>query len=275
MRRLRWIAFALVADALLLGASYRPAPVKKVPRVVPITRPTQAPVPKVETPAPKVEAPKVEPAPVPPAAIPLPSPAPLPKVRSAEFEQTVELILKNEGSEYTNDANDPGGPTKYGITLKDVRLYVKGNATWVDVRALDRETAVTIYYEHYWKEMNGDALPEGLDYSVVDFAVNSGLTRAGLVLRRVVGLSGSDWRVTPEVIAAAKKKGVWATIQALNAERLAFLKRLGTWAYFGNGWASRVASVRAKSLRLAGAPIDIGSLAYYIFPVYGPGKGTL
>ncbi len=40
-------------------------------------------------------------------------------------------------------------------------------------------------------------------------------------------------------------------INAINDERLAFLKRLPTWSHFGPGWGPRVARVRAGSLNLA------------------------
>lgn len=36
------------------------------------------------------------------------------------FEKAVALIRKYEGDKYTNHPNDPGGPTKFGVTLADV-----------------------------------------------------------------------------------------------------------------------------------------------------------
>ena len=42
---------------------------------------------------------------------------------------------------------------------------------------------------------------------------------------------------------------------AINDERLRFLIALKTWPVFGNGWARRVAEVKAFSLNLATHPI--------------------
>lgn len=168
---------------------------------------------------------------------------------------SIERILISEGSEYTNDPQDPGGPTKYGITIFDTRLYVKKNATAADVKALTRDTAIRIYDAKYWNALNCDDLPSGLDYTLVDYGVNSGIARAGRVLRQALGMPTNDWHVTPEVIAAVNKRAATALIRAENNERLAFLERLPTWQRFGHGWEARVRSVNAISLKLAGIPV--------------------
>ena len=171
---------------------------------------------------------------------------------------SIDRILVSEGGTYTNDPEDPGGPTRWGITLTDTRLYVKKNATAATVKALTRDQAVGIYDKKYWDALDGDELPSGLDYTMVDYGVNSGIARAGRVLRQILGLPTTDWHVTPEVLSAAKKRATTALIRAENAERLAFLKRLPTWPRFGGGWGKRVASVNAISLQLAaGAAVPL------------------
>lgn len=194
---------------------------------------------------------------------------------------SINRILISEGSEYTNDPEDPGGPTKYGITIYDTRLYVKKNATAADVKALTRDVAVHIYDEKYWNALNCDALPSGLDYTLVDYGVNSGIARAGRVLRQILGLPTNDWHVTQEVLDAVNKRAVTALIRAENSERLAFLERLSTWPRFGRGWGARVRSVNAISLNLAGKPaitttIHLPDNPFVHFtpiqPQEGPGK---
>jgi lysozyme family protein len=81
--------------------------------------------------------------------------------------------------------------------------------------------------------------------------VNSGIGRAGKVVRRVLGLSDADWRINADVIAASKKSEPSKVIVAINDERLQFLKSLRTWSAFGVGWGRRVADVKAFSLELA------------------------
>lgn len=134
---------------------------------------------------------------------------------------------------YTNDPQDPGGPTNYGITIADARMYWKPNASASDVRFMPIDVAKSIYKSKYWDRMDCDSLPGGVDYCVFDYGVNSGVGRA--------------IRIWEEY----KNKSPAATINDISDERLAFLKSLPTWPHFGAGWARRVADVRNYSLVLA------------------------
>src|SRR5574339_420510 len=53
-----------------------------------------------------------------------------------------------------------------------------------------------------------------------------------------------DAQRTDEVLPAVAKRDPTVLVAAINAERLAFLKRLKTWPVFGKGWGTRVAGVR-------------------------------
>jgi lysozyme family protein len=177
----------------------------------------------------------------------------------SDAARSIANILQSEGG-YTNDREDPGGPTNWGITIFDARLYVKKDATAADVKALTRAQAVTIYQDKYWDELDADELPAGLDYTVVDYGVNSGVARAGRVLRQVLGLDRADWHVTPEVLAALKLRAVTAVIRRVNDERSTFLHSLRTCPRFCGGWDKRVASVKAISLNMAGTPAPESAL---------------
>lgn len=171
---------------------------------------------------------------------------------SQNFAECLRRVLLSEGG-YTNNPRDPGGPTNWGITLLDARLHWKPNATADDVRDMPKEVAVQIYKPKYWDALSGDSLPSGLDYTVFDYGVNSGITRTGRVLRAVLGLPHSDalWAVDATVLNALQGADVTAVIDAVNAERLQFLMRLPTWPTFGNGWGRRVVAVKAFSRHLA------------------------
>ncbi len=169
---------------------------------------------------------------------------------TSTYDESLRRLLVHEGG-YTNHPSDPGGPTNYGITIYDFRKYVKPDATAADVRAMSVDQAKAIYRAKYWNAQRCDDLPAGLDYSVFDYGVNSGIGRSGKVLRRVVGLPDNTHVVTDEVLRAVAKRDPKALVVALNDERLAFLKRLKTWPVFGKGWGARVAGVRSVSLRMA------------------------
>lgn len=165
-------------------------------------------------------------------------------------------IIDSEGTKYTDGKTpyDPGGPTRYGITLADARLHWKPNATADDVRLMPITVAFAIYKSKYWDALNCDLLPAGLDYSVMDYGVNSGIGRSGKVLRRLCGLSDNTYTITPEVLAAVAKRDATALIHALNKERLAFLQTLKIWPTYKSGWTTRVQGTDKFSTQLAANP---------------------
>jgi lysozyme family protein len=167
----------------------------------------------------------------------------------ATYEVALKRLLAHEGG-YSNHPSDPGGPTKFGITIHDYRNYVKPNATAADVRAMRVDEAKAIYRSKYWDAVRGDELPAGLDYAVFDYGVNSGTVRAIRVLRRLVGFPEKGL-VTNALLAAVRKRDAADLIARLSDERLAFLKQLKTWPVFGRGWARRVAEVRVAALAIA------------------------
>lgn len=189
------------------------------------------------------------------------------------FSTCVEYVIKSEGSQYTNDPHDPGGPTKWGITLTDVRLHIKHNATANDVKRLTKGQAITVYREKYWDAMNCDDLPAGLDYTVFDYGVNSGIGRSGALLRKMMDMPVKPPTVTNKVGLNTWEYDVDKFIILFNTERLCFLYALGNWRYFGRGWGKRVISVRNLS-RAMDNPFKEGNMLFWQEgPAYGPGKG--
>lgn len=165
------------------------------------------------------------------------------------YEEALKRLLAHEGG-YSNHPSDPGGPTKFGITIHDYRKYMKPDASAADVRAMPLAHAQIIYRERYWNALRCDALPGGLDYAVFDYGVNSGVSRAVKVLRRLAGLSESA-QMNDAVIAAVRRHDAADLVARLCDERLVFLKRLRTWPVFGAGWSRRVAEVRRAALAMA------------------------
>lgn len=170
------------------------------------------------------------------------------------YEKALANVLRHEGG-YTNHPADPGGPTNFGITIYDYRLYIDKNGTAQDVKNMSIEQAKTIYRSKYWDVCRCDDLPAGLDYTVFDLGVNSGVGRAGEFLRRALDLPTSPKIISNEVVAAVHKKPATDLIHAINTMRLSFLKRLKTWPTFGRGWSRRVSEVKAISLQIAAAGV--------------------
>jgi lysozyme family protein len=86
----------------------------------------------------------------------------------------------------------------------------------------------------------------------MDFAVNSGVSRAVIFLQEIVGVA-PDGKIGPLTLEAIHKWDSVKLIEKLCANRLAFLKRLSTWPTFGKGWSRRVSEVLhlAKDMAIA------------------------
>jgi lysozyme family protein len=163
--------------------------------------------------------------------------------------QAIRLILKHEGG-FVNHPKDPGGATNKGITIATFRRYIKPGGTVADLKNLTEEQAVIVYKRQYWDRVVADLLPAGVDYTVADFAVNSGPSRAARELQKIVG-AVADGKVGPNTLAAVEAMSPTEIINKLNDRRLVFMQSLKggrMWKTFGRGWARRVSEVRAVSL---------------------------
>ena len=171
----------------------------------------------------------------------------------SNFARALPLFLAHEGG-FVNHPNDPGGATNKGVTIANFRKYVKPGGTVADLKKITNAQVATVFKRHYWDRVRADELPSGVDYTVGDFAINSGPSRAIKELQKVVGVvaDGAMGSLTMEAINNADPIFI---IRNLNANRLAFMKRIrngSLWKTFGKGWQRRVDEVERKSLQWAG-----------------------
>ncbi len=104
-------------------------------------------------------------------------------------------IVAREGG-FVNDPDDPGGATKYGVTIGTLRRLGidktgDGRVDVADVRALSRADAEAIFIEHYYRRPRIDLLPKALQPSVFDMYVNAG-ANAVKILQRLLREMGED-----------------------------------------------------------------------------------
>lgn len=158
------------------------------------------------------------------------------------YKPSLALVLAHEGG-YVNHPKDPGGATNKGVTQAVYNAYrrVKGFPIQ-SVRNIGTEEVADIYQKQYWKLVRGDSLPAGLDYAVFDFAVNSGVSRAVRYLQRLVGVEDDAviGMMTLEAVYKKARQDEESLIINYCANRMAFLKSLGTFSTFGTGWTRRV-----------------------------------
>lgn len=154
------------------------------------------------------------------------------------FDKAFELIIGLEGG-YSNNKNDPGGETKFGISK---RSYPD-----IDIPHLTLEKAKEIYLKDYWNACHCDSLPWPLSVFVFDAAVNQGTDPAIRMLQRALdttqdGIIGS---VTSK-LASESRKWHWARFLTYRAQR--YNQNLNA-NHFGEGWLIRIFTLAMEAIK--------------------------
>lgn len=131
--------------------------------------------------------------------------------------RTIDDIIKREGTEFTNDPDDRGGATKFGITQRSWDAYrrrrheFERNALPENVRDLDIGMARTFYFIVHvkpWNWIEDDWLHELL----IDCAVNHGPSRAARWVQTAAG-AVPDGIIGPKTKAAVNPAGHSDTVK--------------------------------------------------------------
>jgi lysozyme family protein len=96
------------------------------------------------------------------------------------FDRCFEFVIKWEGG-YSNDPDDPGGETNFGISR---RFHPE-----IDIQHLTESEAKSIYHDEYWTPCNCQTKPWPWDIIVFDTAVNLGKKRALIMFQE-----NTDWK---------------------------------------------------------------------------------
>lgn len=129
--------------------------------------------------------------------------------RSDKFIRIV--LLLEGGKKYTNDPNDLGAGTKYGISdardgkvdgLADLNNDGKGDKP---IKDLSEDDAICMYKKQYYDPCKCDLINnELLALHVFDFAVNAGISRSIKYLQKTAGV-GSDGIFGKQTLEAVNK----------------------------------------------------------------------
>ena len=168
---------------------------------------------------------------------------------NGNFDKCMEMLLAHEGG-YVNHPSDPGGMTNLGVTK---RTYDEFNGTDIDeegMRNLTVEDVTPIYRRNYWERCRCQDLPDGIDWAVFDWAVNSGTGRAAKALQRAVGTL-EDGAIGSQTLMCVGNEKPEEIINRIAIHRDSFYRSLSTFDTFGRGWLRRNDETREQALDMA------------------------
>ncbi len=155
----------------------------------------------------------------------------------AQFLPAIQYVLVNEGG-FTNNPNDPGGATNFGILQRDM--------PGVDIRNITRDQAIAFYLPNYWdKALYTDITSQQVATKIFDTHVNLGLVPAVMIAQHVLGFQGTDvdgdmGPMTVKAINAADKASFLAGMVSLIITHYKLLEaRNPKLLVFDRGWMAR------------------------------------
>ena len=148
------------------------------------------------------------------------------------------IIAREGGAKITNDPNDPGGLTKYGISQR--------SHPNLDIANLTYEQAKDIYIQEYFMKPNLQLLPTMLQEPVMDCCVHSGPQTAIKLLQKILAVA-QDGIIGPNTLKVLSGQNLQTVYTSYQRERILFLARQvvndPTKLKYLLGWLSRVLNI--------------------------------
>jgi type VI secretion system secreted protein VgrG len=147
----------------------------------------------------------------------------------AIFELSIHQVLRHEGSTFTDDPADPGGATRWGVTLETLRR-VRPGATAEDVRELTREDALDVYRRLWWAPLHLDVVvDQQLATKILDVSVNLGVRGGVKLLQRALNACGyhleEDGAIGPKTLAAANESETRELLLEISSQQAEHYRR--------------------------------------------------
>lgn len=107
------------------------------------------------------------------------------------IEEIIDDVMPREGDEFTNDPDDPGGPTRNGVSLRYARgigLDLDGDqdVDADDIKLVTPAKARELFKKDFYVLPKINTLPAEIQPQMVDFGINSGSPRAILILQELL-----------------------------------------------------------------------------------------
>ena len=169
----------------------------------------------------------------------------------AKFEEALSMVLRHEGG-LSADAQDEGGITNMGISLRFYKKRVKVDADENDIRNLTVAEVSDIYNKFFWIPNRYDEINnQDLANRMMDLAVNTGSLNANAFLQRALNSIMSyiplqvDGKIGLKTLAAANNCDQLLLYSNLIAEATQYYKLIAKNNQnfkFLNGWLKRLAN---------------------------------
>ena len=160
------------------------------------------------------------------------------------FNIAFNMTLEHEGG-FVNDSADPGGATKYGVSLRwllkagdldadglpDGDIDGDGDIDVDDIKALSVEDARRLFRAAFWDANRcGELNSQHVAAKLFDYSVNMGNRQAGRILQRACRACmqpvEDDGIVGPKTVAAANACPSTALMAAMRSEGAGFYRAL-------------------------------------------------
>lgn len=156
------------------------------------------------------------------------------------FQKIIKYVIEYEGG-YSNNPNDAGGETKFGVThhlFEDV--YPEGD--WYEFTL---EDGIDFYREVFWKDYLNDLNP-ALQLVFLDTQINHGNGKATRMIQKALGVV-KDGIFGPMSLQAAKECDIQETILSILEQRKV---RMLTHPTMKSGLISRLLKLQGDALNL-------------------------
>ena len=177
------------------------------------------------------------------------------KTEAERFQFAVRVVLEHEGG-LTDDKADPGGISKYGISLKFIRSEhlcidsdCKDDAN--EIINLTQKQADSIYFEYFWSKFHFNQIEnEIIATKAFDMAVNSGPSESILLLKKALNKVISepvslDYTLDEETVDIINNVDCDRLHRAMIAVEKDFyskiIKEHPQFVIFRDGWMARAA----------------------------------
>lgn len=182
----------------------------------------------------------------------------------ANLKTALGYILDDEGPELNVGGSEPGGGSKYGVSMTVLAEWNKAHGlsvpTLSDLGRMTPDLAGAIYTARFATPIMFGRLPGGVDYRLLDVCVNLGIAGGVSLLQVVLGIWQAPGAIDDATVMAISGVPAQSLVMQIGAAWIAKKHESPNWfpspitkTGYGHGWSNRNARATARALSLIGA----------------------